>query len=87
MTLLGPAAMLLSFDVADEALSEHDHWHPDAQLPERLSISGILRGERWATLSRGPRCCVLCEVVHEVLNAVAHLPRRDHPGPCAAGNA
>jgi hypothetical protein len=48
--LLGPAAMLLSFDVLPEVVAEHDHWHTHEHLPERLSIPGFLRGTRWVSL-------------------------------------
>jgi hypothetical protein len=44
MPLLGTAAMLLSFDVAEEAIAEHDEWHTHEHFPERLSIPGFLRG-------------------------------------------
>ena len=30
MPLLGSAAMLLSFDIAPEAIDEHDRWHVEA---------------------------------------------------------
>lgn len=40
MPLPGPAAMLLSFDVVEEAIAEHDQWHTQERLPERLSIPG-----------------------------------------------
>ena len=34
MALLGKAAMLLSFDVVEEAIPEHDEWHTHEHLPE-----------------------------------------------------
>jgi len=46
MPLLAQAAMLLSFDVAREAIRQHDDWHTHEHLPERLSIPGFLRGSR-----------------------------------------
>jgi len=42
MALLGNAAMLLSFDVAPDAIDEHDDWHTHEHLPERLSIPGFV---------------------------------------------
>ncbi len=36
MPLLGKAAMLLSFDIAEAAIPEHDEWHTQEHLPERL---------------------------------------------------
>ena len=38
MPLLGQAAMLLSFDVVQEAIPEHDEWHTHEHFPERLAI-------------------------------------------------
>ena len=62
MPLLGPAAMLLSFDIAPEAIPEHDDWHAHEPLPQRLGIPGFLRGSRWAAQQRQPRYVVLYEV-------------------------
>jgi hypothetical protein len=53
MPLLGSAAMLLSFDIADEAIADHDDWHTHEHLAERLSIPGFLRGSRWLALQGG----------------------------------
>ena len=47
MPLLGQAAMLLLFDVIEDAIPEHDEWHTHEHLPERLSIPGFVRGTRW----------------------------------------
>ena len=38
--------MLLLFDVAQDAIPEHDEWHTHEHLPERLSIPGFVRGTR-----------------------------------------
>ena len=51
MPLLGSAAMLLAFDVEATAVDEHDRWHTQEHLPERLSIPGFLRGTRWISRS------------------------------------
>jgi hypothetical protein len=81
MPLLGQAAMLLSFDIAPEAIAEHDDWHTHEHLPERLSIPGFLRGTRWVALEQGPpRYCVLYEVERlETLVSPAYLERLNHP--------
>jgi hypothetical protein len=42
--------MLLSFDVDVEAVAEHDRWHTQEHLPERLAITGFLRGTRWTAI-------------------------------------
>jgi hypothetical protein len=85
MPLLGEAAMLLSFDVAEAAASEHDQWHTHEHLPERLSIPGFLRGTRWVALQGRPRYLVLYEVEHlATLESAAYLERLNHPSPWTA---
>ena len=54
MAGLPSAAMLLSFDIAEEAQREHDDWHSHEHLPERLAIPGFLRGSRWRALAGAP---------------------------------
>lgn len=82
MPLLGQAAMLLSFDVAPEAINEHDDWHTHEHLPERLSISGFLRGTRWVAIDGQPRYMVLYEVERlATLDSDAYLQRLNNPTP------
>lgn len=83
MPLLGQAAMLLSFDVASEAVAEHDHWHTHEHLAERLSIPGFLRGTRWVAIDgEQPRYVVVYEVEQlETLSSAAYLQRLNHPTP------
>jgi hypothetical protein len=80
MALLGQAAMLLSFDVADEAIADHDDWHTHEHLPERLSIPGFLRGTRWISLRGQPRYVVMYEVAQlATLTSEAYLQRLNNP--------
>lgn len=80
MPLLGTAAMLLSFDVAPEAIDEHDDWHTHEHLDERLSIPGFLRGTRWTATQGGPRYLVVYEVeALATLSSPAYLERLNHP--------
>lgn len=82
MSLLGQAAMLLTFDIAAEAIAEHDDWHTHEHLPERLAIPGFLRGTRWVATDGGPRYMVLYEVERlETLASAAYRERLDHPSP------
>ena len=83
MPLLGAAAMLLSFDVLPEAVTEHDHWHTHEHLPERLAIPGFLRGTRWVALpGQQPRYMVLYEVQDlATLASEAYLARLNRPTP------
>jgi len=82
MPLLGKAAMLLSFDVVEEAIAEHDDWHTHEHLRERLSIPGFLRGTRWIALRGQPRYFVMYEVESlATLTSEAYLERLNHPSP------
>ena len=74
--------MLLSFDVAQEAIPEHDDWHTHEHFPERLSIPGFLRGTRWVVLRGQPRYFVMYEVKElSTLTSDAYLERLNHPTP------
>lgn len=85
MPLLGSAAMLLSFDVVEEAIAEHDQWHTQEHLPERLSIPGFVRGTRWVALQGQPRYFVMYEVERlATLSSAAYLERLNHPSPWTA---
>jgi len=78
-------AMLLLFDVAVDAVDEHDDWHTHEHMPERLAIPGFLRGTRWTRSAPGPRYCVLYEVAElAVLDSHAYRARLDHPTPWTA---
>lgn len=81
--MLGRAALLLFFDIADGAIAEHDDWHTHEHLPERLSIPGFLRGTRWVGLRSGqPRYFVTYEVRDlDVLTSAAYLARLNDPTP------
>ena len=72
--------MLLSFDLAPEAIAEHDDWHTHEHLPERLSIPGFLRGSRWVATRGEPRYMVLYEVRElATLTSAAYLERLNNP--------
>ena len=72
--------MLLSFDVALEAIREHDEWHTHEHLPERLSIPGFARGSRWVARRGEPRYFVMYEVEQlATLTSQAYLDRLNNP--------
>jgi len=80
MSLLGKAAMLLSFDVVPDAIPEHDDWHTHEHLPERLSIPGFVRGTRWVAWHGQPRYFVMYEVEElATLTSAAYLDRLNNP--------
>jgi len=82
MALMGTAAAILTFDVAADAIDEHDHWHTHEHLPERLAIPGFLRGTRWVAVEGNPRYFVLYEVeALATLTSAAYLARLDRPTP------
>jgi len=82
MPLLGKAAMLLSFDIVQEAIVEHDDWHTHEHLPERLSIPGFVRGTRWVAEQGQPRYFVTYEVKElATLTSAAYLERLNNPSP------
>ncbi len=77
--------MLLSFDLAVDAVAEHDRWHTQEHLPERLSIPGFRRGTRWIAAGGGPRYMILYEVADlAVLTSAAYLARLNNPTPWTA---
>lgn len=85
MALLGKAAMLLSFDIAPDAIVEHDNWHTHEHFPERLSIPGFLRGSRWIAEQGKPRYFVMYEVEGlDILASAAYLERLNSPTPWTA---
>ena len=82
MPLLGHAAILLSFDIAPDAIPEHDHWHTHEHLPERLSIPGFVRGSRWVARRGSPRYLVFYELEQlAALTSEAYLRRLNNPTP------
>ena len=85
MALLGKAAMILAFDIVPEAIVEHDKWHSQEHLNERMSIPGFLRGSRWTNLGSGQRYFVMYEVADlDTLASKAYLERLNNPSPWTA---
>jgi hypothetical protein len=85
MPLLGQAAMLLLFDVVEDAIPEHDEWHTHEHLPERLSIPGFVRGTRWVASHGQPGYFVMYEVEQlATLASSAYLERLNNPSPWTA---
>ena len=85
MALIGKAAMILSFDIENTAIDEHDNWHNHEHLPERLSIPGFRRGSRWVAQSGSPRYFVMYEVDDlATLASPPYLERLNNPTPWTA---
>ena len=82
MSLLGKAALVLSFDITAEAIVEHDDWHSHEHFQERMSLTGFLRGSRWVALAGEPGYFVLYEVADiATLSSPAYLERLNNPSP------
>ncbi len=82
MPLLGKAAILLLFDVVEDAIVEHDEWHTHEHLPERLSLPGFIRGTRWVAREGQPRYFVMYEVEQlATMTSSAYLERLNNPTP------
>ena len=78
-------AMVLYYDIAPDAIGDHDDWHTHEHFPERLSIPGFLRASRWVADSGGPRYLVLYEVSDvPMLSSAPYLERLNNPTPWTA---
>lgn len=85
MTLAGNGAMILYYDIAPDAIEDHDDWHTHEHFPERLSIPGFLRASRWIVTAGSPRYLVIYEVADvQVLSAEPYLERLNNPTPWTA---
>jgi len=82
MALSGSAAMVLFYDIEEQAVADHDHWHTHEHFPERLGIPGFLRASRWVAVDASPRYLVLYEVEEvAVLSGAPYLQRLNNPTP------
>ena len=74
--------MPLSFDIAPQAVSEHDDGHSHEHLPERLSIPGFIWGSRWELQHGALRYLVLYELEDlATLSSQAYLDPLNQPSP------
>jgi hypothetical protein len=82
MTLLGQAAVAMWWDMALASRAEFEDWHSHEHFPERMSISGFLRGSRWANSEGGEGFFVLYELAaYETLTSRDYLARLNDPTP------
>ena len=85
MMLGAKGAMVLFYDIAADAIEDHDDWHTHEHFPERLSIPGFLRASRWVATAGSPRYLVIYEVAAVgVLSGAPYLERLNHPTPWTA---
>lgn len=77
--------MVLYYDIAADAIADHDDWHTHEHFPERLSIPGFLRASRWVAGGGSPRYLVMYEVSDvAVLSGTPYLERLNNPTPWTA---
>ena len=73
----GEAAVAMWWDVPAEMQTEWEDWHTHEHMPERLSISGFLRGSRWVS---GSSYFVLYEAATlDTLTRGPYLERLNNP--------
>ena len=85
MAFRGNGAMVLYYDIAPDAIADHDDWQTHEHFPERLSIPGFLRASRWVADGGSPRYLVLYEVSDvPVLSSAPYLERLNNPTPWTA---
>lgn len=82
MSLLGPAAIAMWWDMAPAHRIEFEDWHSHEHFPERLGIPGFLRGSRWADADGGNGFFVMYELdAYETLSSPHYLARLNNPTP------
>lgn len=82
MSLLGPAAIAMWWDMAPAHRTEFEDWHTHEHFPERLGIPGFLRGSRWADAAGGDGFFVMYELdAYETLSSAHYLQRLNNPTP------
>ena len=85
MALCGNGAMILYYDIAPDAIDDHDDWHTHEHFPERLSIPGFRRASHWVAGDGSPRYLVIYEVSDvPVLSGAPYLDRLNNPTPWTA---
>lgn len=80
MSLAGAGVIAIWNDITDEGRENFYRWHEREHIPERVSISGFLRGRRYIALSGAPEFYTLYEVRDRaVLSSQAYLERLNSP--------
>jgi len=79
--MLGSAAVTIWCDVAAEVRDEFEDWHTREHMPERLAISGFLRGTRWRSEPAGSFFILYELDAPATLSGPAYLARLNDPTP------
>jgi hypothetical protein len=82
MPLLGGAVLAIWNDIAPGGDAEFDHWHISEHIPERVGVSGFLRGRRYNAVVGSPAYFTLYETESvETLQSPPYLARLNAPTP------
>lgn len=82
MTLLGKAAVAMWWNIRPEQRAEFCDWHSHEHFPERMSITGFLRGSRWSSVENQEGFFVLYELDdYATLTSPGYLGRLNNPTP------
>lgn len=84
MALNGHGAVIIWNDITPEGRADFYDWHVNEHIPERVAISGFLRGRRYiaADGATTPEFLTLYETENEaVLSSTAYLARLNDPTP------
>jgi hypothetical protein len=80
--LAGSAFVAIWHDIVPEGKSEFYAWHTRQHMPERLGVTGFLRGRRYLAEHGTPEYFNLYEVrATDVLTGPEYLERLNHPTP------
>ena len=82
MSLLGQAVVAIWNDITAEGRETFIEWHNREHIPERVAITGFLRGRRYKALYSTPEFYTLYEAKDAaVLTSDAYLERLNNPTP------
>jgi hypothetical protein len=80
MSLAGLGAVCIWHDLAPEATDEFYQWHNREHMPERIGITGFLRGRRYIAVAGAPAYFNLYEAENtDVLGGKDYLERLNRP--------
>jgi len=80
MSLAGAGVIAIWNDITDAGRENFYQWHEREHIPERVAITGFLRGRRYIALSGAPAFYTLYEVRDRtVLSSPAYLERLNSP--------
>ncbi|HTE14110.1 MAG TPA: hypothetical protein VK642_03445 [Burkholderiales bacterium] len=82
MALAGLGAITIWQDARADARADFLEWHNREHIPERVGISGFLRGRRWMALKGAPEFFTLYETTEpQVHTSAGYLERLNNPSP------